>query len=1518
MVDRRRLIAEVSIEDNTGQGAQSARRSLAALGQTANESAVAVEQVNRVQAGAREEYERLARSLDPVAQANTRYAEGLRTIERAQRQGVVSATEASRVRDLLQEKTQEAAGSSEKLAKSTGKVADASRKAASATAELAIENTEIKQQFDELNFAARSLAKTVGLLAAGYASFQLAVAGGRDKAKQFETALAEVKTVLADKSEIDALGESLKGISTDFGSLPAEQARAAYEIISAGAENAAQATTTLTASNVLATAGLADLTQSSKTVSGVLNAYSRSAQDATDVTDTLFVGVRQGQTTIRDLGQEIGRVTTLAATLGVPFQEVVAAIAAITKGGVATNEAVTGLVQVFSNVLKPSEQAKEAATALGLEFDSLALRSQGLSGFLQNVSDKAGGSDAVMASLFGSVQGLTQVFTLTGSQADAFALALDAMEDRAGAANEAFRDIADTTEFVERRLQATRTVLSITLGEGSLPALRELKLQLANLFDQRDVRDFARQLGRLVGTGFRVLANILDVVNDNFRLFLTLVELLAISRLTRVFSRLAAAIGAVGGTLAGVGGLVTRFVPILRNLSFGAIASRAALVSLGAAVSGVGLALGLLLAPINTAVAGLVVLFNFRDDIAEWIAAIEDAEIAWRAIGDVLERNILDQLINIVLVTQQIAKSLAPEGGTLDSISKTINNAVAAFEVTQGVNIPFLGLNQGKPFEEAIDPLGFFEAVRKRAQELKAELDGIENSLDGVIGSLSRNREGSLSVGKFADEIAKLRVDTANIEFLTTKVAEGERVFETYALAIDVVDGNFKNLTRSVVDAASANVDAQRALQRAQAQFQLDRDAEFALELSAALSQSFEQYELIIEAQDAVRSGLFETTEEALEFARASQLAREEFQRIDETAAALEQLAIDPLEEFGRNGQQFIVDFWNDFRDRGFDVFGDLGDQLENFGKRLVNDIFATNVLRPILQPLIGAFGNVAAGGGLGSLFGGGGGVISAGTNVAAIGTAGTAALGAGSFTGGGLTGFLDIFNTGGVAGRGGLFGRAPQGPTINGDPLAPGFFDAGGTLSGLISGAGQGFLGGSLLDAFGVGRSNTGSQIGSAIGGIAGSAFGPIGSIIGGGLGKLVGGLFGGKPSNNSAGGFIFSDDLSRPQLLAQKNNVNVAARDAILAEALRQLREFERVTGGDFLRTSVNVDVGSRDGIRINQGGRNLTTVNTSEQAVEELTSTILKAFVSDNSEVQTLVRDMNAAGRSLDEIASAAVFAQEALNQTTDAVTETGSKLRRFKEELKSLGVEGLDTKVFNQLRVEFDDEIRRAILNIQDPFALALEDFDQVAAQRLATAEELAANIAQVEMLNALERQAIIERFADQANDALAGTLDDAVSAFRDAQLNARSFYENLIDPLQSLQNQIVFGNAGVAGPAAQLSFAEGQFQEVAAAALRGELNAIEDLPSIGQQFLDVARQNFNSGPQFFEIANRINETLSTVLSDVEVQRNTVFENFGIELSDTINDQTTDLLAELRNLRQAVDRQTAVLETAQGTN
>jgi TP901 family phage tail tape measure protein len=315
---------------------------------------------------------------------------------------------------------------------------------------------------------AADTAKRAVLGLATAAAFQEAV----QTASQFETAMAEVSTLVDEATfNMAELNDIVLQQARTFGSLPVQQAQALYQIISAGATSAARATEILEASNRLAIGGVTDVATAADGLTSVLNAYGDQVESAAQVSDVLFIGMRAGKTTIGELAATLGRVAPLAATAGVSIEELTAGVAALTKGGIATTEAVTGMRAIMAAVTKPTSEATELAQQLGLEFNAAALQAEGFGGFMQQVIEKTGGSNEALAVLFGGIEAIVPAMAFAGQAGQDFAAIMEQMANSAGATDAAFQRVFGTSGAQYDVLISNITVKAIELGAALLSVL---------------------------------------------------------------------------------------------------------------------------------------------------------------------------------------------------------------------------------------------------------------------------------------------------------------------------------------------------------------------------------------------------------------------------------------------------------------------------------------------------------------------------------------------------------------------------------------------------------------------------------------------------------------------------------------------------------------------------------------------------------------------------------------------------------------------------------------------------------------------------------------------------------------------------------------------------------------------------------------------------------------------------------------------------------------------------------------
>ena len=348
---------------------------------------------------------------------------------------------------------------------------------------ISVDSRAVKGAVTDLAALGRESEKTEGSLkklGAASAILGTALAAGfimaAKSAIAFEKSIAEIST-LVDTTvvSVDELSAAVRNQSKEFGGNVQTQAKALYQIISAGASDAATANNILTVSNKLAVGGITDVATAADGLTSVLNAYGNQVEGASAVSDAMFVAMKAGKTTIGELSASIGTVAPLAAQMGISFDELTASTAALTKGGVSTSVAVTGLRAILATIAKPSKEATDLAAELGIEFNSAGLKAKGLGAFLEELKQKTGGSSDAMATLFGGVEALVPALALSGQAGKDLAVIMAQMGIKTGATDEAVGKMAQTFDFQFAKAVANINDLILSMGlviqNTLLPAL---------------------------------------------------------------------------------------------------------------------------------------------------------------------------------------------------------------------------------------------------------------------------------------------------------------------------------------------------------------------------------------------------------------------------------------------------------------------------------------------------------------------------------------------------------------------------------------------------------------------------------------------------------------------------------------------------------------------------------------------------------------------------------------------------------------------------------------------------------------------------------------------------------------------------------------------------------------------------------------------------------------------------------------------------------------------------------------
>lgn len=294
-------------------------------------------------------------------------------------------------------------------------------------------------------------------------------------ATDFGRAMAEVSTITSlTESESKQLTETVKEMSVAMGVDAKETARGLYQTISAGVTDSAEAMEFLNVATKLSIGGLATQEETVRVLAAVMNAYGLSVEDATGISDTLFQTVRLGVVRVGELASSLGSVIPIASAAGISFEEISAAIAVLTKGGLGAERATTALRSSITAILQPSKKMQAAAKEAGFEIGREALAGKGLSGILEALAKLEDKDSEATLKLFENKRALVGMLRLGANGAREFNMAMDGMGDKLGSANVAFEKMNKSAARQFDIFSAKLNVTMIELGNSILPSLIEI------------------------------------------------------------------------------------------------------------------------------------------------------------------------------------------------------------------------------------------------------------------------------------------------------------------------------------------------------------------------------------------------------------------------------------------------------------------------------------------------------------------------------------------------------------------------------------------------------------------------------------------------------------------------------------------------------------------------------------------------------------------------------------------------------------------------------------------------------------------------------------------------------------------------------------------------------------------------------------------------------------------------------------------------------------------------------------
>lgn len=302
-----------------------------------------------------------------------------------------------------------------------------------------------------------------------------------------EAGMAKVNTLYNGTDEqVGALTAEIRELSTASGLAADGLAEAAYSALSASVP-AEQLGAMLEKSTKLAAAGFTDVDTALSATAKTMNAYGMAGEEAMDKVQKVLIQTQnKGITTVGELGASLSQVTPTAASFGVAFEQVGAALAVMTAQGVPTAQATTMLNGIIAELGKSGtqaagnlEKAAEGSKYAGMSFTQMMQAGATLDEVLGIMGDYAERNGLAMVDMFSRIEAGKGALSIMAQDGQVFRDDLEAMATDADVVGEAYEKVADTVQFKGNQIKAGfQNIASglFDLASGPIKSLQDVAI----------------------------------------------------------------------------------------------------------------------------------------------------------------------------------------------------------------------------------------------------------------------------------------------------------------------------------------------------------------------------------------------------------------------------------------------------------------------------------------------------------------------------------------------------------------------------------------------------------------------------------------------------------------------------------------------------------------------------------------------------------------------------------------------------------------------------------------------------------------------------------------------------------------------------------------------------------------------------------------------------------------------------------------------------------------------------------
>lgn len=288
-------------------------------------------------------------------------------------------------------------------------------------------------------------------------TFQTIVGSVATYVTTLDKSLYDLKAIAGlTNAEMNGLAATLVAVSEHSKFTAVDLAKSATDLAQAGFSGK-QIQESIGSIAQLATATGNELSKTTDIVSTTLNIFNLRATDTKNVVNTLTSALNLTKLDLERLGLGLQYAGESAANSGISFEELTASIGAFANAGARSGSTIgTGLRSLITELSAPTAKLQLEFERLGITTEDINLKSQGLTGVLQNLSDKGFVASAAFEALdrrsvnaflsvssqLGTINDLTKAFSFSTAAADGAADANESLANKLSRTTGIFGNLA--------------------------------------------------------------------------------------------------------------------------------------------------------------------------------------------------------------------------------------------------------------------------------------------------------------------------------------------------------------------------------------------------------------------------------------------------------------------------------------------------------------------------------------------------------------------------------------------------------------------------------------------------------------------------------------------------------------------------------------------------------------------------------------------------------------------------------------------------------------------------------------------------------------------------------------------------------------------------------------------------------------------------------------------------------------------------------------------------------------------